>query len=194
MGVVMLINDLLELGELIRRRRAELSLSQTDLAVQIGTTRQWVSRLEKGKNDIGTARLLAVLDALELNLEIRPPRLDSAAKVASEVTSKTSLIVTAALRALAQMSVENMRSRRETGLLLPDAHLPSAHLPGLSTGLTTGTTSVMSALAASVDPGDLAAGRRRILEASLKLSERRAAAKSNATIPDTIQDTEREDA
>lgn len=76
----MLINDLVELGVLIRRRRIELRLSQTDLAEQTGTTRQWISRLEKGKNDIGTARLLAVLDVLELNLEIRPPRFDSALK------------------------------------------------------------------------------------------------------------------
>jgi len=82
---------------------AELNLSQTELAEQTGTTRQWVSRLEKGKNDIGTARLLAVLGALELNLEIRPPRLDLIAK--SVERGRTTLISAEMLRALAQMHV-----------------------------------------------------------------------------------------
>lgn len=70
----MLVNDLNELGELVRRRRTSLGLSQSALAEQIGSTRQWVSRLESGKNDLSAARLLAVLDALELNLDLRPPR------------------------------------------------------------------------------------------------------------------------
>ncbi|WP_166789849.1 helix-turn-helix transcriptional regulator [Cryobacterium sp. TMT1-2-2] len=134
----MLINDLVGLGELIRRRRAELSLSQTDLAEQIGTTRQWVSRLEKGKNDIGTARLLAVLDALELNLEIRPPQPDSAAKVAREGTWRQSLIASDTVRALLQM-------RKESS--------------GLSAGWTSGLSAAPPALTTSVDPGDLEAGR-----------------------------------
>ena len=143
----MLINDLVELGELIRRRRVELSLSQTDLAEQIGTTRQWISRLEKGKNDIGTARLLAVLDAVELNLEIRPPLLDSAPKVVSEGIWRQSLIASDTVGAILQ-------------------------LRNASTGI--------SARTASIDPGELVAGRRRILEASLKLTQRRAAANTNA--------------
>lgn len=69
----MLINDLVELGELIRKRRTELDLSQTELAEKVGATRQWVSRLEKGKNDVTALRLLAVIDALELNLDVRAP-------------------------------------------------------------------------------------------------------------------------
>jgi transcriptional regulator with XRE-family HTH domain len=70
----MLVNSLADLGDLIRRRRTSLGLSQTELAEQIDSTRQWVSRLEKGKNDVSTARLFAVLEALELNLDLRPPR------------------------------------------------------------------------------------------------------------------------
>lgn len=70
----MLITDLAELGELIRRRRTELNLSQTDLATQVGATRQWVSRLEKGKNDINAGRLLAVIGVLDMNLDVRPPQ------------------------------------------------------------------------------------------------------------------------
>ena len=97
----MLINDLVELGALIRRRRTELRLSQTELAEKVGTTRQWLSRLEKGKNDIGTARLLAVLDVLELNLEIRPPRLDGAPTAMTDVVQTQSLIPPEILRARA---------------------------------------------------------------------------------------------
>lgn len=155
----MLINDLLGLGELIRRRRAELNLSQTDLAEQIGTTRQWVSRLEKGKNDIGTARLLAVLDALELNLEIRPPRLVSAVGSASQTPWTQSLIASDTVSALLQMRKE-------------------------PTGLSTQLSAGLSALTTSVDPGDLEARRRRIREASLKLSQRSADANANAELDD----------
>ena len=100
-----LINDLAELGALIRRRRTELSLSQSELADMVETTRQWVSRLEKNKNDIGTARLLAVLDALELNLDIRPPQLDYLAKGVDggRDRGKAPLIPAETLRALAQL-------------------------------------------------------------------------------------------
>ena len=160
----MLINDLVGLGELIRRRRAELSLSQTDLAEQIGTTRQWVSRLEKGKNDIGTARLLAVLDALELNLEIRPPRVVSAVGSASQTPWIQSLIAADTVGALLHMRKE------PTGLSM-----------GWTTGLSTQLSAGLSSLATSVDPGDLAAGRRRIREASLRLSQRRADADVNTS-------------
>lgn len=151
--VDMLINDLVELGELIRLRRAELSLSQTDAAEQTGTTRQWISRLEKGKNDIGTARLLAVLDGLELNLEIRPPRLDSAPKLVGEGIWRQSLIASDTVGVILQMREDSTGGFART---------------------------------ASVDPEGLAAGRRRILEASLKLTQRRAAAN---TIPNTHTNT-----
>lgn len=103
----MLINDLVELGELIRRRRTDHGLSQNELADKVGATRQWVSRLEKGKNEIGTARLLAVLNTLELNLEIRPPRLESAEMAINKGTRAQSLIASETVRALAQMSDES---------------------------------------------------------------------------------------
>lgn len=157
LGVDVLISDLVELGALIRRRRTDLSLSQNELAEKVGTTRQWVSRLEKGKNDIGTARLLAVLGVLELNLEIRPPRLEIAAMTIQEGARAQSLISPEMERLLARMS-------GEANALLPDANLPG-------TGLR------LPDRTASVDPIAFEAGRRRILEASLKLSQRAAETK-----------------
>ncbi|MBC7763310.1 MAG: helix-turn-helix transcriptional regulator [Candidatus Saccharibacteria bacterium] len=177
----MLINDLVELGELIRRRRTDHGLSQNELAEQTGTTRQWVSRLEKGKNDIGTARLLAVLAVLELNLDIRPPRLVGAKKVVNEGDREQSLIPSETVRALARMRDETMGIRREAGSLLP-----ATYLPGRSAGLG----SVLSALTASDELNVLEAGRRRILEASLKFSQRRADSNTNTnteTEPDDAQ-------
>jgi len=115
--VNVLINELTELGELIRRRRTERHLSQTELAEQIGATRQWVSRLEKGKNDIGTARLFAVLNALELNLDIRPPRAGDSSKALD--AGAPSLIPPETLRALARL---NDHLRREAGNPPPSAY------------------------------------------------------------------------
>jgi len=96
----MFVNNLADLGDLIRRRRTSLGLSQTELAEQIASTRQWVSRLEKGKNDISTARLFAVLEALELNLDIRPPR--AARPSPGFDPGVKSIIPTASLNAIAQ--------------------------------------------------------------------------------------------
>ena len=107
-GVNVLINELTQLGELIRLRRTERHLSQTELAEQIGATRQWVSRLEKGKNDIGTARLFAVLDALELNLDVRPPRVGNSSNALD--VGAPSLIPPETLHALAQLN-DHLRGR-----------------------------------------------------------------------------------
>ncbi|WP_166791755.1 helix-turn-helix domain-containing protein [Cryobacterium frigoriphilum] len=152
----MLVNDLVELGALIHRRRTELNLSQNELAHTVGTTRQWVSRLEKGKNDIGTARLLAVLGVLELNVEIRPPRLESAALAIPGDVGAPSLISPQIERLLARMT-------DETQALRPDAYSPSI-------GLRLPDRTASSSL------NVLDAGRRRIFEASLKLSQRAAEA------------------
>lgn len=57
-----------DVGALIRRRRRAAAMTQQQLADRVGTTRQWVIRLEQGRH--GTA-LNAVLIALEeLGLEM----------------------------------------------------------------------------------------------------------------------------
>jgi len=70
----MLVRTLEEIGRLVRQRRRELHLTQAQLASQAQTTRRIISRLETGTGDVGTRLLLRILDALEWNLELRPPR------------------------------------------------------------------------------------------------------------------------
>lgn len=52
----------------MRGRRKELGLSQTDLARQIGVSRQWVSAFETGKPGAELRLVMALLDALGLGL------------------------------------------------------------------------------------------------------------------------------
>jgi transcriptional regulator with XRE-family HTH domain len=99
-----LVKDLVQLGELIRGRRIELELSQTELATQVGATRQWISRLEKGRHDISTARLFTLLDALELNLDIRRPR--PAGASTAELPDMQSILPAAALKAIREMPMQ----------------------------------------------------------------------------------------
>lgn len=61
------------IGLQLRERRKELGLTQSELAEQLGTTRQWVSRLEKGVEGATIQRLLNVCDELDLVFEIRLP-------------------------------------------------------------------------------------------------------------------------
>jgi len=60
-----------DIGEIIRQRRNDLGLTQTDLAEQADTTRQWVSRIEKGHADYTVDRLLAVFAALDLTIDVQ---------------------------------------------------------------------------------------------------------------------------
>lgn len=69
----MIILDLPSLGARVRERRLELGLSQSELAESVGTTRQWLSRLEQGREGGSVARLLDVCDALDLVIELREP-------------------------------------------------------------------------------------------------------------------------
>lgn len=58
------------LGRLVRARRIELGMSQTELSAKIGSTRQWLSRFEQASNDVSLAHALAVLSALNLELHV----------------------------------------------------------------------------------------------------------------------------
>lgn len=153
----MLINDLGELGDLIRRRRNQRGLSQTELANLIGTTRQWVSRLEKGKNDIGTARLLAVLDALELNLDIRAPRAAVASAPLEAATQ--SLISPETLSALRTMA-DRMRTTSASVL-------SESYLKGLRSAPESRTQDSRFY--------GIEAARRQMFEASERISQQKAA-------------------
>jgi transcriptional regulator with XRE-family HTH domain len=42
----MLISNPVDIGAVVRQRRIDLNMSQTELAERIATTRQWMSRFE----------------------------------------------------------------------------------------------------------------------------------------------------
>ena len=57
-----------DLGTLIRQARRAEGLTQQALADQVGSTRQWVIRLEQGQPTVAMARVLDVLSELGLEL------------------------------------------------------------------------------------------------------------------------------
>jgi transcriptional regulator with XRE-family HTH domain len=61
-------NTDIEVGRLIRLQRLARSLSQTQLANEIGVTFQQVQKYEKGVNRISMGRLIRVGRALEVNV------------------------------------------------------------------------------------------------------------------------------
>ena len=57
-----------DLGTLIRQTRQSAGLTQQALAHQVGSTRQWVIRLEQGQPTVAMARVLDVLSELGLEM------------------------------------------------------------------------------------------------------------------------------
>lgn len=60
-----------EIGSLVRARRGELGISQTELADVAGTTLRFISELERGKPTAQLAGVLRVLSALGISLQAR---------------------------------------------------------------------------------------------------------------------------
>jgi y4mF family transcriptional regulator len=60
------------LGPLIRSRRKDLGLTQTELADVAGTTLRFISELERGKPTAQLDGVLRVLSALGIRLEATP--------------------------------------------------------------------------------------------------------------------------
>lgn len=65
------IHDPRELGGLIRSRRRELGLTQTDVAETANTNLRFVSELERGKPTARLANVMRVLATLGIELEAR---------------------------------------------------------------------------------------------------------------------------
>ncbi len=65
------IHDAGQLGELIRGRRRELGLTQTEVADVADTNLRLVSELERGKPTARLENLMRVLEALGIELEAR---------------------------------------------------------------------------------------------------------------------------
>lgn len=68
----MRIEDDAELGELVRKRRRELRLSQAALAEQVGVSRQWLVEVEKGKPRAEIGLVLRTLHMLGVKLFAEP--------------------------------------------------------------------------------------------------------------------------
>ena len=59
-----------ELADLIRDGRARASLSQNDLAIKVGVSRQWVSLVENGRTGVAFDLVVGTLQALGYRLYI----------------------------------------------------------------------------------------------------------------------------
>lgn len=68
----MLIRDNSDLARLVHERRRELGLTQEDLAGVIGVHRVFVSQFERGKTTVRFDLVLRLVQALGLEIEIRP--------------------------------------------------------------------------------------------------------------------------
>jgi transcriptional regulator with XRE-family HTH domain len=62
-------NDLITIGENIKRYRLKAKITQKELAEKIGVTHFWVCKLEKGKQNNTTINLLiAISEELKIDL------------------------------------------------------------------------------------------------------------------------------
>lgn len=91
-GFHMVVSNAVELGALVRTKRVENGLSQSELAELVGTTRQWLSRFEQGNNDVSLAIVFEILSALDIELTARTdtPTRDTQDHNAPEVIVVTS--------------------------------------------------------------------------------------------------------
>ncbi len=61
-----------QIGNVIRRARKQHRLSQQELGTKAGLRQETISLIENGQTDTGVGTLLAVLAALDLELQIAP--------------------------------------------------------------------------------------------------------------------------
>ena len=66
-----------QLGATIRARRRQLKVTQKDLAMTCGTGLRFIIDLEKGKPTCQIGKILQVLQALGLKLQIDSPGIDT---------------------------------------------------------------------------------------------------------------------
>lgn len=59
-------NELKSIGKKIREARNSLSMSQSELAHEIGSDKAYVSRIEKGEVNIGVLLLLKLCGAMDV--------------------------------------------------------------------------------------------------------------------------------
>lgn len=60
-------------GQMIYNARKEEHLTQSELATRIGSTKSYISRIEKGMVEPGASLFFRIIDALGLRVEIVKP-------------------------------------------------------------------------------------------------------------------------
>ncbi len=63
-----------DVGRAIRARRRTLGLDQATLAKRVGVSRQWIVEVERGKKRAEIGLVLQTLEALGLQLTLRPAK------------------------------------------------------------------------------------------------------------------------
>ncbi|MFT9009261.1 MAG: helix-turn-helix domain-containing protein [Bifidobacterium sp.] len=66
----MLIETMYDMGLAIRQQREKLGLTQEQLALKAGVSRSWLAKVETGKMSFDLRKVLMVLDAMGLRLEV----------------------------------------------------------------------------------------------------------------------------
>lgn len=66
------VSNMRDVAALVRARRKETGLTQTDLAKALGTTQDRISRLERGSPRVEAAFVFDVLNALNLRVTAEP--------------------------------------------------------------------------------------------------------------------------
>ncbi len=64
-----------DIGTVIRKTRKAMSITQKDLALTSGTGLRFIIDLEKGKPTCQLAKVLTVLQALGIKVQLTPPSL-----------------------------------------------------------------------------------------------------------------------
>ena len=59
-----------DFGPLVAERREALGMSQAELASRVGTSREWVVRMERDSHAVTAFRLMRVLTELKLTLDV----------------------------------------------------------------------------------------------------------------------------
>ena len=68
----MKLNAMRDVGALVRSTRRNQGLTQAELAALVGVGREWVVRLERGSPRVEAQKVLDVLSALDLVLNVSP--------------------------------------------------------------------------------------------------------------------------
>lgn len=86
----MKLSAMRDVGALVRSARRERGLTQAELAALVGVGREWVVRLEGGSPRVEAQKVLDVLSALGLSLDVSPSSQASARPPAQRAKKKPS--------------------------------------------------------------------------------------------------------